>query len=80
MCTFHYGYISGGKELSVGVAETEDECANLVRTKKTNVWEQLGATYDPKTKHCDAEYAYGALNLRTYSDNRYRYCLFAGDI
>jgi len=73
MCTFQDAYISGGNEKYVGNTETEDECVNLVRTKMPTA---AGATYEPKTKHCDAEY--GNFKFRTYSSTYYRSCLFPG--
>ncbi len=76
-CTFQDGYISGGNELFIGITETEDDCANLVRAEMANSeWEEMGATYEPKTKNCVAEYA--SFKMRTYSSSYYRYCLFAG--
>ena len=73
MCTFQDAYISGGNEKYVGIAETEDDCVNLVRTKMPSA---AGATYEPKSKHCDAEY--GNFKFRTYSSTYYRACLFPG--
>ena len=73
MCTFKDAYISGGSEKFLGYSETEDECVNLVRTEMPNA---AGATYEPKTKHCDAEY--GNHVFRIYSSTYYRSCLFPG--
>ena len=70
MCTFQDTYISGGYEKYLGYGlETEDECANLVRTKIPTA---AGAIYKPKAKSCVA--AYGNVKFKTSPSTFARSC------
>ena len=68
-CTFVVGDTSGGDELEVDNAETEEKCAENVKSEKPDA---TGATWEPSSKQCWAEYG----NYVDSSSTDYRTCLF----
>ena len=68
-CTFVDGDTSGGVELEVANAETEQKCAENVKKEQPNA---TGATWLPSSKKCWAEYGYEVDPSKT----DYRTCLF----
>ena len=69
-CVFEEGDVQGGEEEYIDVADTEDSCAILARSKNEFA---TGATWDKISHHCWAEFG---DHISHSSD--YRSCLFEG--
>ena len=86
LCTFRDGYITGGDKKNMGIAQTEDECANMVKTKIPDA-RGVSYTWTVMHKDCNAQYIkpshIGRYKLRIYSYAstnvaKRRYCFFPG--